>query len=160
MYGAFAFDLETTNVENQHYCEPDAAGVSHLNRLYECFNGDATETELQIERKHVHVFDRENNNQVMDMTAYVIENYEGKPKNVTDKYDRRKISLYKYQFVGHNASGLDKYILLNSLPKTYAHIKLMKTSRGLIKLSFKAGSAFEGDREIPITSTLFFENFV
>ena len=33
-----------------------------------------TEKELEIEREHVHVFDRENNNPVTDMIAYVIKN--------------------------------------------------------------------------------------
>ena len=46
-------------------------------------------------------------------------------------------------------SGFDNYIVLNSVPKSYTNIKLSKTSRGLIKLSFKAGSVFEDDRELP-----------
>ena len=40
LYGVFAFDLDTCNVENQHHCEPYVAGVYHLKRLYDCFNGD------------------------------------------------------------------------------------------------------------------------
>ena len=85
----------------------------------------------------------------MDMIAYVIENYKGKPKIITDKYDGSIISSYKYQFVGHNDFGFDNYIVLNCLPKTYTNIKMINTSRGLIKLIFKAGSASEGDRELP-----------
>ena len=50
---------------------------------------------------------------------------------------------------GHNASGFDNYIVLNSLPNCYKCIKIIKTSRGLINLSFKAGSVVENDREIP-----------
>ena len=94
------------------------------------------EREVQNEREQVHVFDRENNNPVMDMIAYFLELYKGIPKIVTDKFHRRKLSSYKYQFVGHNASGFDNYIVLNP-------------PRGLIKKSFKAGSAFESDRDIP-----------
>ena len=83
MYGGFVFDLETCNAENQQYCKPYAAGVYQLNRLYERFNGDLTDKELQIEREHVDVFDRENSNPFMNMIAYVIGNYKGKAKSVT-----------------------------------------------------------------------------
>ena len=50
--------------------------------------------------------------------------------------------------VGHNASGFDKYIVVNSLPKSYTSEKILKTSRRLIKLSFKDGFANENGREI------------
>ena len=55
----------------------------------------------------------------------------------------------RYQMVGHNASGFDNFIVLNSLPSFYKCIKKLKSSRGLKKLSFKAGSVTENDREIP-----------
>ena len=90
MYGVLAFDLETYNVGKQLYCEPYAAGVYHLNRLYECFNGDLTDEELKLERENVHVFDRENNNSVMDMINYVIENYKEKARITTNKHNKRK----------------------------------------------------------------------
>ena len=51
--------------------------------------------------------------------------------------------------VGHNASGFDNYNVLNSLPKSYTNIKIKKTSRGPIKLSFKPGSVTENVREVP-----------
>ena len=51
--------------------------------------------------------------------------------------------------VGHTASGFDGYIVLNSLPSSKNCIKILKTSRGLLKLSFKAGSLIENDSEIP-----------
>ena len=50
LFPVFAFDRETCNVENQLYCEAYAADVYHLNSLYEGFNGDLTERELEIER--------------------------------------------------------------------------------------------------------------
>ena len=61
----------------------------------------------------------------------------------------KKISSYKYQVVGHNASGFDNHIVLNSLPKPYTSVKIIKTSRRLIKLSSRAGSLWEDDRETP-----------
>ena len=66
-----------------------------------------TEKELQIERENVHVFDRENNNPVLDMINYVIDNNRGKPKIITNKHGKKIVSSYKYQMVGHNASGFD-----------------------------------------------------
>ena len=93
MFAVFGFDLETCNVENQLYCEAHAAGVYHLNHFYECFNGDLTENELKIERENVVVFDRENNNPVLDMNNYVIKNYKGEPKIFTNKHDEKNLIL-------------------------------------------------------------------
>ena len=86
MFAVIAFDLETCNVESQLYCEAYAADVYQINRLKECFNNDSTEKEFEIERQHVHVFDRENGNPVLDldMLNYVVNNYKGKPKLVTN----------------------------------------------------------------------------
>ena len=85
----------------------------------------------------------------MKKIDYVVNNYNSKPNYVIDKYGKQVLSSYKYQMVGHNASGFDKYIVLNSLPNSYKCIKIIKTSRGLKKISFKAGSVIENDREIP-----------
>ena len=83
------------------------------------------------------------------MINYVIKNYRGKPKIITNKHGKKILSSYKYQFVGHNASGFDNCIVLKSLPESYKSAKIVKTSRGLIKLSFRAGSVSKDDREIP-----------
>ena len=107
------------------------------------------EKELEIERQHVHVFDRKIGYPVLDIINYVVNNYNDKPKIITDKYNRKIISSYKYQRVSHNASGFDKYIVLNSFPTSYTSVKMKKTSRGLLKLSFRAGFVWEGDRELP-----------
>ena len=53
MYGVFTFDLQTCNVEKQLYCEHFAAGLYHLNRFFECFNGDSTEEGLKLEERMV-----------------------------------------------------------------------------------------------------------
>ena len=60
--------------------------------------------------------------------------------------------------IGHNASGFDNYFVLDSLPKSYTNIKIIKTSRGLIKLSFKVGSNIEDDRETPKKLKIFVQN--
>ena len=115
----FAFDLETCNNENSEYCESYAAGVYHLNNLYWCFKGSLKKEELAIERSKVHVFYRANGNPVLKTIDYVIHNYKGKPKYVSDKHGKQILSSYKYQMVGHNASGFVNYIVLNSLPRSY-----------------------------------------
>ena len=49
--------------------------------------------------------------------------------------------------VGDNASGFDNYIVLNSLRSSK---KIIKTSRGIIKLCSKVDSIAEKEIEIPI----------
>ena len=80
MFAVFSFDLETVNVPYREFCQTYAAGCYHLDRLNECYNGDLTEEELEIERQHVHIFDRANNNPVLDMVKFITTNYKGKPK--------------------------------------------------------------------------------
>ena len=83
-----------------------------------------TDEELEIERQHVHIFDRANNKTVLDMIEYITTNYKGKPKYFKDKNGEFKISSYlRYQLIGHNASGFEKTIVLNSLPKEYTDKK-------------------------------------
>ena len=149
MSAVFAFDLETVNVDYKLYCECYAAGCYHLIRLKECYNGNLSDDELEIERKHVHIFDYENKNPVLDMINYIVANYKGKPKYFKDKNGNFKISFYKYQLIGHNASGFDNAIVLNSLPNTFFP-QVVHTSRGFLKVSFKVGSVCDDDnREIP-----------
>ena len=151
LFAVFSFDLETVNVPYQEFCETYATGCYHLDRLKECYNGDLTEEELEIERQHVHIFDRANNNPALDMIKYITTNYKGKPKYFKDKNGEFKISSYRYQLIGHNASGFDNAIVLNSLPKEYTdkNMKIIKTSRGFLKLSFRVGTVYEDDKEIP-----------
>ena len=116
MFAVVSYDIEAVNVKYQEYCEPYAAGCYHHDRLRECYNGDLFEDDLENERKHVPIFDRENNNPVLDMINHIITNYEGKPKYYKDKNGDFKLSSFKYQLIGHNASGFDNAIVLNSLP--------------------------------------------
>ena len=82
-----------------------------------------TEKQLVVERQHVHVFDRENGYPILDMINYVVNNYTGESKIVTNKYGKKIVSSYKYQEVGHSASSFHIYIVLNSLPKSYTRKK-------------------------------------
>ena len=119
MFAVFAFDLETCSVKNQLYCEAYAADVYHPNRLYECFNGDLTEIELEMERKNVHVFDRENGNPVLDMINYVINNYKGKGNIVTNKYVKKMCLHANIRWSVITIVVSIFYIVLNSLPNLY-----------------------------------------
>ena len=143
LYKFFAFDLETCDVEYSEYCEPYAAGVYHLMKLYWCFNGNLDKEGLAIGRSKVLVFIRENVNPVLKMIDYVINNYKGKPNIAIIKYGKQVLSSYINQIVGHHASGFDNYIVLNSLPRSYKSIKVKKTSRCLLKLIFKAASVIK-----------------
>ena len=159
MLGVFSFDFETLNVKYQINCEPYAAGVCRLNRLYESFKGDLTEKKLETETQNVHVFDRENGNPIVGMINYVINNYKGKAKMITDRYGRKIVIPYNYQMVGHNASGFDNFIVLISIPKPYTNIKIIKRYRGLINLSFKVGDVFVDDRVKPRYMKFVFSKF-
>ena len=147
----FSFDLETINVIYQEFCEAYAAGCYHLDRLKECYNGDLDEKELEIERQHVHIFDHVNKNPVLDMIKYITTNYKGKPKYFKDKNGDFKIPSYRYQLIGHNASGFDNAIVLNSLSKEYTNknTNIIRISRGFLNISFRVGTVYEDDREIP-----------
>ena len=148
-YNVFALDLETCNLEYSEYCEPYGAVVYHPNISYSCFTGILNKEELAIERSNVHVFDRENGNPVLKMIDYVIRNYKGKPKYNNNKHGNRLLLSYNYQMVVDNASGFDIYLVLNSLPQQDTHLKIIKTSRVLVKLSFKVRSVIEDGKEIP-----------
>ena len=151
LFAVFSFDFETVNVPYQEICETYVAGCYHLNRLKESYNGDLTEEELEIERQHFHIFDRANKNPVLDMIKYLTTNYKGQPKYFKDKNGEFKISSYRYQLIGHKASGFDNAIVLNSLAKeqTDENMKIIKTSRGFLKLSFRVGTVYEDGEEIP-----------
>ena len=148
LYGVIAFDVETCNVEYSEYCESIAADMYQLKDLYWCFDGNLNKEELAIDRSKVHVFD-EHSNSVLKIISYVISNYKGKPKYVINNHGARILSSNKYQMAGHNASGFDNYVVLNSLPSSYRCNKIIKTARVLIKLILKNGSVIEEDREIP-----------
>ena len=85
------------------------------------------------------------------MIKYNITNYKGKPKNFKDGNGEFKISFYRFQLIGHNASGFDSAIVLNSLPKEYKNknMKIEERSRGFSETSFRVGTVYEDDKEIP-----------
>ena len=143
----FVFDLETHN--DQEFAEAYAAGLYDVNRLHDKWDRDLTPDELIIERKNVTVFDASNGNCVMNMLKYISENYDGDERTYVDKDGDVIISSYRLLLVAHNSSGFDSWVVLNSLIKDITELKIIKTARGLISLSFRCGFKIVNTVEVP-----------
>ena len=143
----FVFDLETHN--DQEFAETYAAGLYDVNRLHDKWDRDLTPDELVMERKNVLIFDASNGNCVMNMLKYISENYDGDERTYIDKDGDEIISSYRLLLVAHNSSGFDNWVVLNSLVKDITDLKIIKTARGLISLSFRCGFKIVNTCEVP-----------
>ena len=143
----FVFDLETHN--DQEFAEAYAAGLFDVNRLKDKWDRELTGDELVIERENVTVFDASNGNCVMNMLKYISENYEGVERTYIDKDGDEIVSSYRLLLVAHNSFGFDSWVVLNSLIKDITDLKPIKTSRGLISLSFRCGVKIVNTCEVP-----------
>ena len=143
----FVFDLETHN--DEEFAEAFAAGLYDVNRLRDCWHRDLTSNELIIERENVTVFDASNGNCVMNMLKYIPENYEGDEGTYIDKDGDELVSSYRLLLVAHNSGGFDSWVVLNSLIKEITDLKIIKTARGLISLSFRCGVKIVNTLEVP-----------
>ena len=59
------------------------------------------------------------------------------------------VSSYRLLLVAHNSSGFDSWVVLNSSVKEITELKIIKTARGLISLSFRCGVKLVNNVEIP-----------
>ena len=143
----FVFDLETHN--DQEFAEAYGGGLYDVNCLRECWHRDLTPQELLIERKNVTVFDASNGNCIMNMLKYISKNYDGDERTYIDKDGDEIISSYRLLLVAHNSSGFDSWVVLNSLIKEITDLKIIKTARGLISLSFRCGVKIVNKCEVP-----------
>ena len=143
----FVFDLETHN--DREFAEAYAAGLYDVNRLRDRWRRDLTSNELIIERENVNVFDASNGNCVMNLLKYISEYYEGDERTYIDKDGDVIISSYRLLLVAHNSSGFDSWVVLNSLVKEITDLKIIKTARGLISLSFRCGVKIVNTCEVP-----------
>ena len=143
----FVFDLETYN--DQEFAEAYAVGLYDVNRLKDCWHRDLTSDELEIERKHVNVFDASNGNCIMNMLKYISENYEGDERTYVDRDGDEIISPYRLLLVAHNSSGFDSWVVLNSLVKEITNLKIIKSATGLISLSFRFSVKIVKTCEVP-----------
>ena len=143
----FVFDLETHN--DQEFAEAYAAELYDVNRLHDKWDRDLTLDELVMEGKNVLIFDASNGNCIMNMLKYISENYEGDERTYIDKDGDEIISSYRLLLVAHNSSGFDSWVVLNSLVKEITDLKIIKTARGLISLSFRCGVKIVNTVEVP-----------
>ena len=143
----FVFDLETHN--DQEFAEAYAAGLYDVNRLQDKWVKDLTSDELVIERKNVSVFDGSIRNRVMSMLKYNSENYECDERTYIDKDGDDIVSSYRVLMVAHTSSGFDSWVVLNSVVKERTELKIMKTTRGLLSLSFRCGGKIVNTCEVP-----------
>ena len=143
----FVFDLETHN--DQEFAEAYAAGLYDVNRLRDRWHRDLTTDELIIERENVTVFDTSNGNCVMNMLKYISENYDGDERTYIDRDGDEIVSSYELLLVAHSSSGFDSWVVLKSLIKDITDLKIIKTARGLISLSFRCGFKIVNTDEVP-----------
>ena len=143
----FVFDLETHN--DQEFAETYAAGLYDVNSLKDCWYRDLNSNELVIERNHVTIFNASNGNCIMNMLKYISKSYEGDEKTYIDKDGDEIVSSYRLLLVAHNSSGFDSWVVLNSLVKDITELKILKTARGLISLSFRCGVKIVNTCEVP-----------
>ena len=143
----FVFDLETHN--DQEFAEAYAAGLYDVNRLREKWDRDLTPDELKSEKENISVFDASNGNCVMNKLKYISENYEGDERTYIDTDGDEIVSSYRLLLVAHNSSGFDSWVVLNSLVKEITELKIIKTARGLISLSFRCGAKIVNTCEVP-----------
>ena len=136
----FVFDLETHN--DQAY----VGGLYEVNRLRDCSNTDLTVQERETEREKVSIFDA---NSVMNMLKNISENYKGDERTYIDKDGDEIVSSYRLLLVAHNSSGFDNWVVLNSSVKEITELKIIKTAKGLISLSFRCGVKLVRTCEVP-----------
>ena len=120
-----------------------------MNRLSDKWDRDLTPLELVMERENVTVFDASNGNPVMNMLKYVSEKYNGDERTYIDKNGDEIVSSCRLLLVAHNSSGFDSWAVLNSLVKEITELKIIKTARGLISLTFRCGFEIVNTCEVP-----------
>ena len=85
----------------------------------------------------------------MNMLKYISGNYEGDERTYIDKDGDEIVSSNRPLLVAHNSSGFDSWLVLNSLVKEITELKIIKTARGLISLSFRCGVKIVYTCEVP-----------
>ena len=143
----FVFDLETHN--NQEFAEAYAVGLYDVNRLRDKWNRGLTPNEVMIEKENVTVFDAFNGNPVKNLPNNISENYEGDERTFLDRDGDQLVSSYRFLLVAHNSSGVDSWVVLNSLVKYITNLKIRKTAGGSRSLSFWCGVKIFNTVEVP-----------
>ena len=143
----FVFDLETYN--DQEFAEAYAAGSYDVDRLKDSWDRDLIPDEILTEKNNITVFDGTNENPVMNMLLYISENYEGGERTYIDYDEDEIVSSFRNLLVAHDDSGFDSWVVLNSLVKEITELKILKTAKGLISLSFRCGVKIFKTAQVP-----------
>ena len=83
------------------------------------------------------------------MLNYVSETYEGDERTYIDKNGDEIVHSYRLLLVAQNSSCFDSWIVLNLVVKEITELKLIKTARKLIWLSFRCGVKIVNTCEVP-----------
>ena len=131
----FLFALQTYN--DQEFAESNAAGLYDLNCLRVKWDRDLISDEMVIEKENVTVFDESNEKNCHEQAWIHLKNYEADEKTWIHKSGDEIVSSYRLLLEAHNSSCFDSWIVLNSLVKEITELKIIKTGRGMISLSFR-----------------------
>ena len=90
----------------------------------------------------------------MNMPNCISDNYKGDERTYFDndgdeRWKKSLVSSYRFLLVAHNFSEFDSWVVLNSLVKKIPELKIMKSARGLIFLSFRCGVKIVNTVEVP-----------
>ena len=85
----------------------------------------------------------------MNVLKYFSKNYEVDERTYINKVGDIVVISYKPLSVGHNASGLDSWVVLIFLVQEMTDLVIMKTARGLILLSFLCEVTLVNTVEVP-----------
>ena len=83
------------------------------------------------------------------MLEYISKNHEGDERTYIYRDGDEVVSSYRLLLVTHNSRGFDSWVELNSLVKEITDLKIIKTARGLISLSFRCGFKIVNTCEVP-----------
>ena len=116
-----------------------AAGFFDVSRLQDRLDRYLTVQEIETEREKITVFDGSVGNLAMNMLNFNSESYEGDERTYIDKDGDDVVSSHKPLLVAHISSAFDCWIVLNSLVEEITELKIVKTAREVISLSFRCG---------------------
>ena len=83
------------------------------------------------------------------MLKYFSENYEGDERTYIDKGGEEIVSSYRFLILTYNSSGFDSWLVSISLDKKIEDLKIIRTARRLISLSFRCGVRIVNTVEVP-----------
>ena len=101
------------------------------------------------EKDIVVVFDGCNGNPYLNTLKFISENHEGDERTYIGKIGDDIVNSLRLLLVSHNSSDFDSWVVLNSLVKDITELKIVKTARGFISLSFQCGVKIGITCEVP-----------